>query len=147
MWNVPVNGGTISLWQGPLSDGWAQAYISCGIPTLMYHPAHWSSRSSTPALKHIPPISRCPTLCLTRCARNPLSQRTLLRSMVFQGKTAQLASWEFFDLWQKEVNGTWGKSAGTVRGVMKDVQVVAHGVRVWRAVKVSSLTQRLVQEL
>jgi hypothetical protein len=67
--------------------------------------------------------------------------------MVFQGKTAQQASWEFFDLWQKEANGTWGKSAGTVRGVMKDVQVVAHGVRVWRAVKVSSLTQRLVQEL
>ncbi|KIJ40316.1 glycoside hydrolase family 27 protein [Sphaerobolus stellatus SS14] len=50
-----------------------------------------------------------------------------------QGTAYQAQPYEFFDLWQKDSNGNWGKSIGTVQGKFS-VTVNAHGVKVWRAI-------------
>jgi hypothetical protein len=76
-----------------------------------------------------------------------LSQDALSNARL-QGKAAQQATWQFFDLWEKDSQGAWGASSKTVRGALANVPVRTHAVRVWRAVQAkASGSARLVQEL
>ncbi|EIN04737.1 alpha-galactosidase [Punctularia strigosozonata HHB-11173 SS5] len=80
---------------------------------------------------------------------SPNNQTTTIQmSDVFfdQGSVAGSEPWEFFDLWQKDDAGTWGKSIGTVQGSL-EVDIGPHSVKVWRAIPQSSATKRFVEEL
>jgi hypothetical protein len=66
-----------------------------------------------------------------------------------QGKDAQQATWDFFDLWEKDAHGTWGATSQTVRGALADVDVRSHAVRVWRVVRAQTpaMARLVLQEL
>jgi hypothetical protein len=94
-----------------------------------------------------PRLSSSPTFSSTRHVLRSLSPIALSDARL-QGKAAQQATWQFFDLWEKDSQGAWGASAKTVRGAIADVPVRTHAVRVWRAVQAkTSVSARLVQEL
>lgn len=53
-----------------------------------------------------------------------------------------------YDLWQKDESGSWGKNEGIVQGAIRNVNIGAHQVKVWKAVPLSTASsKRAVAEL
>jgi alpha-galactosidase len=63
------------------------------------------------------------------------------------GAAAQQAPWAFYDLWEKDNSGKWGKGVGTFTSSVEGVQVRPHATRVWKAFSQASKTKRDVGEL
>lgn len=58
-----------------------------------------------------------------------------------QGKVYQTQPYEVFDLWQKDDEGTWGKSIGIIQGGM-NVTIGVHQTKVWKAVPAPQTSTR-----
>ncbi|KAH9944568.1 uncharacterized protein BXZ73DRAFT_97046, partial [Epithele typhae] len=70
---------------------------------------------------------------------------SLLDIFTDQGAAFGSGTFTMYDLWQKDADGAWGAKVADVSGSMS-VDVVTHGVRVFKAVPVSS-SRRAAGEL
>ena len=70
---------------------------------------------------------------------------SLLDVFIDQGTSFAAGTFTMYDLWQKDADGNWGASVGDVSG-STSVDVVAHGVRVFKAIPTSN-SRRAMGEL
>ena len=79
---------------------------------------------------------------------SPTNQTTeidMVDVFIDQGTSFAAGTFTMYDLWQKDEDGNWGASVGNVSGNMT-VDVVSHGVRVFKAVLASN-SRRALGEL
>ena len=74
---------------------------------------------------------------VSKCIAPPVSMETrgLIRS--FEDKKWKEATYNINDLWEKDENGEWGRSLGTISGGIRGVSVASHQTKVWKLVWVS----------